>query len=108
MHWHELDPDEARDRLAHEPAADTGGLGARMRKAAEGVKIIGEAFPIPGKSFGQRRAGMSSTASIRSISSLRCSLRTGAKPTPQLPNRIVVTPCQEEGANTGSQVGCPW
>src|SRR5438067_1349831 len=47
---------------------------------------------------------MSSTASIKSISSVRCSGRTGAKPTPQLPNRIVVTPCQEEGASTGSQV----
>ncbi|MFF8909052.1 cation-translocating P-type ATPase [Streptomyces olivaceoviridis] len=40
VHWHELDPDEARDRLAHEPAAETGpfgGLSTRMRKAAEGV-----------------------------------------------------------------------
>jgi hypothetical protein len=50
---------------------------------------------------------MSSTASIKSISSPRCSFLTGAKPTPQLPNRIVVTPCQDEGANTGSQVACP-
>ncbi|CAM5436171.1 P-type ATPase [Streptomyces canarius] len=40
VHWHELDPEEARDRLAHEPAPETGpfgGLGTRMRKAAEGV-----------------------------------------------------------------------
>lgn len=40
VHWHELDPEQARDRLAHEPAADTGPfdtLTAKMRKAAEGV-----------------------------------------------------------------------
>ncbi|MEW2511994.1 cation-translocating P-type ATPase [Streptomyces sp. NPDC046870] len=40
VHWHELDPDQARDRLAHEPAAEPGPSGtltARMRKAAEGV-----------------------------------------------------------------------
>ncbi|WP_225810867.1 cation-translocating P-type ATPase [Streptomyces spinosus] len=40
VHWHELDPDQARDRLAHDPAAgpepsDT--LTARMRKAAKRV-----------------------------------------------------------------------
>ncbi|MFI9281947.1 HAD-IC family P-type ATPase [Streptomyces sp. NPDC053076] len=40
VHWHELDPDQARERLAHEPVADIGtfeALTARMRKAAEGV-----------------------------------------------------------------------
>ncbi|MFH9086563.1 HAD-IC family P-type ATPase [Streptomyces sp. NPDC017673] len=40
VHWHELDPEQARDRLAHEPAADTGPfdtLTAKMRKAAVGV-----------------------------------------------------------------------
>ncbi|MEU2223819.1 cation-translocating P-type ATPase [Streptomyces sp. NPDC018347] len=40
VHWHELGPDEARERLAHEPAAGTGAgasLTARLRKAAEGV-----------------------------------------------------------------------
>lgn len=40
VHWHELDPEQARDRLAHEPAADTGPfetLTAKMRKAAEGA-----------------------------------------------------------------------
>ncbi|QTD96839.1 cation-translocating P-type ATPase [Streptomyces cyanogenus] len=38
VHWHELDPDEARDRLAHEPAPDTENpLAARMRKAARTV-----------------------------------------------------------------------
>ncbi|MEU6599543.1 cation-translocating P-type ATPase [Streptomyces flaveolus] len=40
VHWHELDPDQARERLAHEPAAEAGPFDAfttRMRKAAEGV-----------------------------------------------------------------------
>ncbi|MFJ4947165.1 HAD-IC family P-type ATPase [Streptomyces sp. NPDC088760] len=38
VHWHELDPDQARDRLAHEPAPDTGNaLTARMRQAARTV-----------------------------------------------------------------------
>ncbi|WP_455680954.1 HAD-IC family P-type ATPase [Streptomyces misionensis] len=40
VHWHELDPDQARDRLEHQPADDVtplGALGARVRTAAEGV-----------------------------------------------------------------------
>ncbi|MBL1082813.1 cation-translocating P-type ATPase [Streptomyces actinomycinicus] len=40
VHWHELDPDQARERLEHEPAADTGPyeeLTARLRKRAGGV-----------------------------------------------------------------------
>ncbi|MEU2064504.1 cation-translocating P-type ATPase [Streptomyces sp. NPDC013455] len=41
VHWHELDPGEAKERLAHEPAAAAGGpfdqLTTRVRKAAEGV-----------------------------------------------------------------------
>ncbi|MBK3521202.1 cation-translocating P-type ATPase, partial [Streptomyces sp. MBT70] len=39
VHWHELDADEARDRLAREPAAETGAdaLTTRVRKAAKSV-----------------------------------------------------------------------
>ncbi|MFS4097200.1 HAD-IC family P-type ATPase, partial [Streptomyces sp. AF1A] len=40
VHWHELDPDQARDRLEHEPAAGRtpfAELTARVRAAAEGV-----------------------------------------------------------------------
>ena len=48
--------------------------------------------------------GMSSTASIRSMSSSRRSSRTGAKPTPQLPITTLVTPWEEEGESIGSQV----
>ena len=33
--------------------------------------------------------------------------RMGAKPTPQLPMTTVVTPCQLEGAISGSQVAWP-
>ncbi|MET8773079.1 HAD-IC family P-type ATPase, partial [Streptomyces sp. NPDC004658] len=49
VHWHDLDPDEARERLAHEPAAETGALDtltARMRKAAEGVTRHPAAAPV--------------------------------------------------------------
>ena len=42
-------------------------------------------------------AGMSSTASIRSISQSRSLTCTGANPTPQLPITMVVTPFQHEG-----------
>ena len=42
-------------------------------------------------------AGMSSTASIRSSSQSRSFGLTGAKPTPQLPMTIVVTPFQQDG-----------
>ncbi|WP_225821555.1 cation-translocating P-type ATPase [Streptomyces naphthomycinicus] len=40
VHWHELDPDQARERLEHEPAAETGpfdALTGRVRRAAAGV-----------------------------------------------------------------------
>ncbi|MFJ7150209.1 HAD-IC family P-type ATPase [Streptomyces sp. NPDC100445] len=40
VHWHELDPDQARERLAHEPEAASGPLeefAARTRKAARRV-----------------------------------------------------------------------
>ncbi|MGW4569440.1 cation-translocating P-type ATPase, partial [Streptomyces sp. NPDC004561] len=40
VHWHELDPDQAQDRLEHEPAAERTlleELTARVRAAAEGV-----------------------------------------------------------------------
>ncbi len=50
---------------------------------------------------------MSSTPSISSIRNWWCSGRTGAKPTPQLPITAVVTPCQLEGASSGSQVAWP-
>ncbi|MGW2651228.1 P-type ATPase [Streptomyces sp. NPDC001393] len=40
VHWHELNPEQARERLEHEPAAEVGAfeaLTARARKAAAGV-----------------------------------------------------------------------
>ncbi|MGA5037467.1 HAD-IC family P-type ATPase [Streptomyces capoamus] len=47
VHWHELDPDEARDRLAHEPAPDAGHpVTARMRTAAETVARHPAAAPV--------------------------------------------------------------
>ena len=51
--------------------------------------------------------GMSSTPSIRPMSHSWRSGETGAKPTPQLPMTTVVTPCQEEGVRSGSQVAWP-
>ena len=51
--------------------------------------------------------GISSTPSIRSISAPRCSFFTGAKPTPQLPNITVVTPCQHDGVSSGSHIAWP-
>src|SRR5262245_53161148 len=51
--------------------------------------------------------GMSSTPSIRPISHSCLSGLTGAKPTPQLPITIVVTPCQHVGVSSGSHVTCP-
>ena len=51
--------------------------------------------------------GMSSTDSISSTSSFSVPGRTGAKPTPQLPITIVVTPCQELGVTSLSQQTWP-
>jgi hypothetical protein len=51
--------------------------------------------------------GMSSTPSIRLISRSRAPGFTGAKPTPQLPNTAVVTPCQQLGVSALSQVAWP-
>jgi hypothetical protein len=50
--------------------------------------------------------GISSTFSMISMSQDRASGRTGAKPTPQLPITSDVTPCQAEGASTGSHIAC--
>src|ERR1700719_2615581 len=50
---------------------------------------------------------MSSTPSIKPMSHAWRSGFTGANPTPQLPITIVVTPCQQLGVSSGSQVTCP-
>src|SRR5205823_6019538 len=50
---------------------------------------------------------MSSTPSMRPMSHACRSGLTGAKPTPQLPMTIVVTPCQQLGVSMGSQVTWP-
>ncbi|MES4891816.1 cation-translocating P-type ATPase [Streptomyces sp. NPDC096012] len=49
VHWHELDPDEARERLEHEPAAQPTALGeaaARLRKATAGAYRHPAATPV--------------------------------------------------------------
>ncbi|MEU2713292.1 cation-translocating P-type ATPase [Streptomyces sp. NPDC007205] len=49
VHWHELDPEQARERLAHEPAAEATaaeGLTARLRKATAGVARHPLAAPV--------------------------------------------------------------
>ncbi len=51
--------------------------------------------------------GMSSTPSIKPMSQSWWSGRAGAKPTPQLPMTMVVTPCQLLGARTSSHVAWP-
>jgi len=51
--------------------------------------------------------GMSSTPSISAIRKSWSPGRTGAKPTPQLPITIVVTPCQHDGESSESQVALP-
>jgi hypothetical protein len=50
---------------------------------------------------------MSSTPSMSWISHSRLARWAGAKPTPQLPITIVVTPCQLDGVTSGSQVTWP-
>ena len=50
---------------------------------------------------------MSSTPSMRLIKNGSLPGRTGAKPTEQLPNTVVVTPCQLLGASSGSHVAWP-
>jgi hypothetical protein len=50
---------------------------------------------------------MSSTPSISWISQSRLAGSAGAKPTPQLPMTMVVTPCHELGVTSGSQVTWP-
>ena len=51
--------------------------------------------------------GMSSTPSISWISQSRLAGSAGAKPTPQLPMTMVVTPCQLDGLTSGSHVAWP-
>src|SRR5690349_17856679 len=47
---------------------------------------------------------MSSTPSIAFARKGRCSGRTGAKPTPQLPITAVVTPCQHDEPSCSSHI----
>src|SRR3954447_3990778 len=75
----------------------------RARQAFERVEELRKALPVPGKSFVQGGAG-NVLDRLHQVDQLAA---TGAKPTPQLPKRIVVTPCQDEGARTGSQVAWP-
>ena len=51
--------------------------------------------------------GMSSTPSMSWMSHSRRAGSAGAKPTPQLPITMVVTPCQLLGVMSGSQVAWP-
>src|SRR4051794_15545753 len=51
--------------------------------------------------------GMSSTPSMSPINQSCLSGLAGAKPTPQFPITIVVTPCQQLGVSIGSHVTCP-
>ncbi|OLZ71988.1 ATPase [Streptomyces sp. IMTB 2501] len=49
VHWHELDPEQAQERLEHEPADEAGAfeaLTARTRKAAAGVARHPVAAPV--------------------------------------------------------------
>ncbi|MGW0212631.1 HAD-IC family P-type ATPase, partial [Streptomyces sp. NPDC003233] len=49
VHWHELDPEQAQERLEHEPAAEGGAfetLAARVRRAAAGVSGHPAAAPL--------------------------------------------------------------
>ncbi|MFG2602202.1 HAD-IC family P-type ATPase [Streptomyces sp. NPDC048514] len=49
VHWHELDPDEARERLEHEPAAVStpfGEAAARLREATAGAYRHPAATPV--------------------------------------------------------------
>ena len=50
--------------------------------------------------------GICSTDSRVSASNSRCSVSTGANPTPQLPTTTVVVPCQHAGVPRGSQSNC--
>ena len=50
---------------------------------------------------------MSSTPSISAMTASCVFLRTGAKPTPQLPITTVVTPCQDDGARCESHIAWP-
>ena len=86
-------------------------LGADVDGARLGfqrVEVFGEALPLPVDALGQRRAGDVLDAFHQLDQELVvASGRTGAKPTPQLPMIAVVTPCQLEGASSGSQVAWP-
>ena len=77
------------------------------RQARQRVEVFREALPVPFEAFGQRDAGDVLDPLHQIDQRLVLALRTGAKPTPQLPNTMVVAPCQEDGARTGSQVAWP-
>ena len=79
-----------------------------MRAAPlERVEVLGKALPLPLDALVQRGARDVLDA-LHELDQPSCwSGRTGAKPTPQLPITAVVTPCQQDGASSGSQVAWP-
>ena len=118
------------ERLDHEPShlADLVGGGhlgvvgaavAHHVEAQRGVRHLGADVHDPRRARRARRGtrgsdshrksmpsastvpGMSSTPSIRLIRKSSAPGRTGAKPTEQLPNTVVVTPCQRRGRELG-------
>ncbi len=73
----------------------------------DGVHVLGEAFPLPGQAFVQGRAGDIFDALKQFDQPAVCSGRTGAKPTPQLPMTMEVTPFSDDGSSALSHDTCP-
>ena len=101
----------SRARPSRRRAAGGAGPARRRRSCAASVRArrgTRESSPSPICSPSASAVpGMSSTPPSGRSAPRGAPGRTGAKPTPQLPKRIVVTPCHEDGASIGSQVAWP-
>ena len=100
-----------RGRPSRRCAAPRAGCARRGRRvcgfASSASRYSGKVSQSQVRPSASAVPGMSSTPSSSPISQSWRSGRAGAKPTPQLPIAIVVTPWIDDGATIGSQVTWP-
>jgi hypothetical protein len=79
----------------------------RVGPALQRIEEIGKALPFPGQALSKHDTG-DFLDPLHQLHQRRTVLRPDwGKTHPQLPNSVVVTPCQHEGASRGSHIACP-
>ena len=74
-----------------------------LRQPVEGVEILRERLPLP-PDAGRKGGAGDVLDAFHQADEPVVTVPTGANPTPQLPITMVVTPCQQVGVSSGSQI----